>query len=191
MTPRPFVSTACGSWAPARGALARRELERLAAGGELDDGEPSLRARASSRVLVGCGRTLGEFLRLRRECDLRLRASGFDDIESRATGMLRGISVSELERAPTALEFEATVEWYSRLEEFAHHGEWGSSDAERELRAIWELHAEGCSVREIATASGRSVTRTHAILRRLEKRFKTWWVAGAADREAANEETLQ
>lgn len=88
--------------------------------------------------------------KMQREWYDRLKAEGFDDIEY-ADGSLR-VACRE-NRGIDPLEYESTVEYYSRAAEFLDTWEWPSPVH----REVWRMHSEGATLREIGSAHGRSV----------------------------------
>jgi hypothetical protein len=117
--------------------------------------------------------------KLQREWDRKLAESGFDDIEGRASGMLRGISVQEPERAPSATELDATAEYHGRCAEFAHARQWGCQLERR----IWEMHVDGHGTRAMAAAVGWAHSRAYRTLLRLQDELAAWWQASQPERD--------
>lgn len=98
---------------------------------------------------------------LQREWAAKLKASGFDDIESGEDGMLSR-SRAETGRV-THDEHVQTASYYQRAGVMLHHRRW--SDLRE--RRIWELHSEGIGMNEIARSVKAGNTLVHATINRL------------------------
>lgn len=132
------------------------------------------RVHGSSVVLgtTAGTRTAADVRRLQREWYARLRDDGFDDIEyGREDGALK-VACRE-NRGLDALAYESTCEYFSRAEEFLYRFEWQDD----EQRAVWRLHVEGASLREIAKARSKPLTWAFGCVNAL-KRALTLWRAG-------------
>lgn len=90
---------------------------------------------------------------LQRQWYAKLKASGFEDIETgdNNEGLLKTDKRIEPERV---VEYEASAEYYQRAGQFLHARDW-PDDWERE---IWELHAGGVGQNEIARRTHRGNT---------------------------------
>lgn len=126
-----------------------------------------------------------------KEWDKRLKQSGFDDIESRKTGALRGsggdvylgsktIEVTASDRNQIEIKNEGVQRRYSSLA-------WKESQAEyyrlasqclheRDFksvieRIIWQLHAEGFAYDEISKELNVTLDKVRRNIERLAKEF--------------------
>ena len=140
------------------------------------------------------GRTALE--RLQRRWYRRLRAEGFSDIEygvengmlkvacrENRGGRLGAMADPQALEGYAPLEYEATVEYYSRAGEMLWHYPW---DSARD-RGVWHLHCQGKSLRQIASARRLSLKQAFTILRRLRLQLAAWWEATRAQRERESE----
>lgn len=90
---------------------------------------------------------------LQREWYAKLRASGFEDIETgdEHSGLLKTDKRIDEGRGD---EYAASAEYYRRAGVFLHQRTW-CDEAER---AVWELHADGVGMNEIARRVRRGNT---------------------------------
>jgi hypothetical protein len=123
---------------------------------------------------------------LQREWYAKLKASGFQDIETgdEHSGLLKTDKRFEAGRGE---EYRASAEYYQRASVLLHHRRWPDA---RERR-IWEMHAEGVGMNEIARAAHAGNTLVHATINRLRAEMlqgnkgkkshtvprndRTWW----------------
>lgn len=99
---------------------------------------------------------------LKHQWYAKLAAEGFEDIETgdEHNGLLKTDKRIEDGRGD---EYAASAEYYRRAGVFLHHREWTD---ERE-RQIWELHAAGTGMNEIARQTHTGNTAVHATVNRL------------------------
>lgn len=115
--------------------------------------------------------TTREVTALRRDWYERLRASGFRDIEYETTDMLR-VACRENRGGVQRDVYDASIEYYSRAAAMLHHYPWTDSSE----YAVWRLHCDGASTREIARARGLSHPQlAWRIVERLRERLAQWW----------------
>lgn len=122
---------------------------------------------------------MSNLAKLQRQWYARLRDDGFDDVEyGREDGPLK-VACRE-NRGIDTLEYEATLEYFSRASEFLETRHWTTA-TERE---VWRRHADGASLREIAAAMGRSKKWAERRVSELRAEMTAWW-------SAAREESIQ
>lgn len=136
---------------------------------------PAVTAAPASGVqlqtAVAARYTQAELRRLRREWAARLKADGFDDIEGVESGMLRGISLQEVARAPSREEIDETRSYYSIAAEWLGVRAWPDAREQR----VWQAHVDGTSLRPVAKAEGISLKRAWEITARLQDECAAWW----------------
>jgi hypothetical protein len=93
--------------------------------------------------------TAAEFKRLQAEWDRKLAASGFEDIEDRASGKLARRS-DDLADAVLHARVSGTGDYYRRFSQYLHDAVFAS----RTDRRICELHADGVPARATAEQLG-------------------------------------
>jgi hypothetical protein len=115
---------------------------------------------------------------LTREWYAKLKASGFEDIETgdEHSGLLKTDKRIEEGRGE---EYAASAEYYRRAGVFLHHREW----ADDRERRIWELHSEGMGMNEIARTAKAGNTLVHATINRLRAEM----LSGRQGRKPRNE----
>lgn len=122
-----------------------------------------------------------ETRRLQREWYARLRADGFDDIEyGREDGPLK-VACRE-NRGIDALDYESTVEYFSRAAEFLHRWQW----PDERMRDVWRRHTDGETLRTIGKAHGCRECWAHGLVSMLRETMGEWWRATAAQRAREN-----
>jgi hypothetical protein len=98
---------------------------------------------------------------LQREWYAKLKASGFEDIETGGEdGLLKTDKRIEDGRGD---EYQASAEYYRRAGRFLHARRWEDVTERR----IWELHAAGMGMNEIARSERHGNTKVHATVNRL------------------------
>jgi hypothetical protein len=100
--------------------------------------------------------------KLQREWYAKLKASGFEDIETgdEHDGLLKTDKRIEEGRGE---EYQASAEYYRCAGVFLHHRHW----RDQRERLIWELHSEGVGMNEIARRARAGNTLVHATINRL------------------------
>jgi hypothetical protein len=117
--------------------------------------------------------------KLRREWAERLRASGFEDLESLRDpdgplsdrGNLHPVANTPTERGRLAERMEDGAEYQAWARAILHDGPWKSAQERR----IWELHCEGQGDRDIAAALNIKRWRVQAILQAIKARASKRW----------------
>jgi hypothetical protein len=122
---------------------------------------------------------------LQREWYAKLKASGFEDIETgdENSGLLKTDKRIEEGRGD---EYAASAEYYRRAGVFLHHHDF-ASDADR---SIWELHSEGVGMNEIARRTHLGNTRVHATINQLRIEMLDPRNPGNQGNKAGNSRTL-
>lgn len=105
--------------------------------------------------------------------------TGLRDIEY-ADGSLLGISVQEVERAPSPEELSAAQEYHSRVAEFLHARDWTGDERGH---VVWTGYVDNLAMRDISKASGIPLTTVHRCVERLRRACTAWWEATRAARE--------
>lgn len=125
-----------------------------------------------------------ELAKLQREWRKKLRDEGFDDIEY-DDGSLK-VACHE-NRGMTVLEYENTLEYFSRAEDFLFRRGW-SDELERD---VWRRHTEGETLREICAAHGRTVKWAFGHIEKLRVEMARWWDMTREDRRNENMPTVK
>lgn len=95
--------------------------------------------------------------------DKKLKESGFHDIESRATGQLTDWHHWYFQERYTIEEYAAKARYYELATQLLYEYPFVNN---RE-RKIWEMHANGAVIHDIAKAVGLSYQPVHRIVARI------------------------
>lgn len=133
-------------------------------------------ALQSGIFLTKPGQTQAEVRRLRRAWIAKAKSAGLDDIEGEG-GMLRGISLQEVARAPEPEEIAETSAYFSIATEWLGVRAWPEACERR----VWAEHARGAALREIAQRERMPLKRAWSIVTRLRGECMAWWRERVAD----------